>query len=127
MNQLDEFYPFAGEKGRFSHGTAFRMAVLKIVLALAVGLAGPAYAQTVQSDLTARSDPGATYKYEGNIESRKFHQSNCPYSRVMAPFRKISLESYEVAVAHGFSACRFCLAPYELSVEARIIHPDISR
>lgn len=107
-----EFYSFPGKRGRNVLSLAIFLAIIALVLA------GPSWAQT---------EPETTYKYEGNIESRKFHQKSCPYARVMAPFRKTKIETFDQAVAQGFSACRFCLAPYELSVEARIIHPDISR
>ena len=68
-----------------------------------------------------------TYKYEGNLASRKFHQPNCPYSLVMALSRKIKLDSKKQAVAEGYKPCRFCLATVTRTVEAKLINLDISR
>ncbi len=73
------------------------------------------------------SRSSATYKYEGNLISRKFHQPNCPYSLVMAHSRKIMLESKKQAVAEGYKPCRFCLRAVTRTVEAKLINLDISR
>ena len=69
----------------------------------------------------------ATYKYEGNLISRKFHQPNCPYSLVMARSRKIKFDTKKQALAEGYRPCRFCLAATTRTVRAKLINVDISR
>lgn len=63
----------------------------------------------------------ATYKYEGNLISRKFHQPNCPYSLVMARFRKIKFDTKKQALAEGYKPCRFCLAASTRTVQAKLL------
>ncbi|MBP9093212.1 hypothetical protein KBI23_19480 [bacterium] len=63
----------------------------------------------------------ATYKYEGNLNSRKFHQPNCPYSLVMARFRKIKFNTKKQALAQGYKPCRFCLAAATRTVQAKLL------
>ncbi|MDP3508311.1 MAG: hypothetical protein Q8T09_10000 [Candidatus Melainabacteria bacterium] len=66
----------------------------------------------------------ATYKYEGNLISRKFHQPNCPYSLVMARFRKIKFDTKKQALAEGYKPCRFCLAAATRTVQAKLLKPN---
>ncbi|MBP6745537.1 hypothetical protein KA344_09885 [bacterium] len=67
------------------------------------------------------SSASATYKYEGNLISRKFHQPNCPYSLVMARFRKIKFDTKRQALAQGYKPCRFCLAASTRTVQAKLL------
>lgn len=102
---------------KMSKMTAF-CSVLQLSLLLTLVInAGPVQAQQDQSG----------YKYEGNLFSRKFHQPNCPYSLVMARFRKVMLETKKQALAEGYRPCRFCLAKATRTVRAKLINIDISR
>ncbi len=62
-----------------------------------------------------------TYKYEGNLISRKFHQPNCPYSLLMSRSRKVYLPTIKLARAQGYKACRFCLPAASRTVHAYLI------
>ncbi len=62
-----------------------------------------------------------TYKYEGNLISRKFHQPNCPYSLLMSRSRKVYLPTIKSARAQGYKACRWCLAAASRTVHACLI------
>jgi hypothetical protein len=89
---------------------------------------GPSQAsESFPASSSSMSQDSATYKYEGNLISRKFHQPNCPYSLIMAHSRKIKLASKKQAMAEGYKPCRFCLAAATRSVEAKLINHDISR
>ncbi|CAN5365014.1 hypothetical protein BH11CYA1_BH11CYA1_19120 [soil metagenome] len=87
--------------------------------------AAPGCAQGIM--IGGSSNYSTTYKYEGNLISRKFHQPNCPYSLVMARSRKIKFDTKKQALAEGYRACRFCLAGTTRTVRAKLINIDISR
>ena len=66
----------------------------------------------------------ATYKYEGNLFSRKFHQPNCPYTLVMSPARKVYFGARKLAMAEGYKACRFCLPAASCTVHACLVKQE---
>ena len=103
---------------------------LFVVLAavLSVGHSGPTQAsESASADRSSLGYGSTTYKYEGNLISRKFHQPNCPYSLAMAHSRKIKFDTKKQAVAEGYRPCRFCLAVSTRTVQAKLINIDISR
>ena len=92
-----------------------------IALFTAVSM-GPTMSPTIAQE--TYSSASATYKYEGNLISRKFHQPNCPYSLVMARFRKIKFNTKQQALAEGYKPCRFCLAAATRTVQAKLLKPN---
>lgn len=114
---MTKFTPSQGQLMKMSKMAAFCSALALSPILLLAFNQGPVQAQQAQG----------RYKYEGNLFSRKFHQPNCPYSLVMARFRKIMLDSKKQALAEGYRPCRFCLAKTTRTVQAKLINLDISR
>mgnify|MGYP000019066016 CR=1 FL=1 len=93
--------------------------------ASAENLGAPLLFQPSQYSGAEASGRHVTYKYEGNLVSRKFHQPNCPYTLMMSRSRKVYLPTIKLARAQGYKACRFCLPAASRTVHAYLIKaPD---
>ncbi len=67
------------------------------------------------------------FKYTGNLCSRKFHRPRCPFSRVMAEYKRTRFHFRYQAVAQGYKPCRYCLPPFWTTVRATIKCQDIDK
>lgn len=63
-------------------------------------------------------------KYVGNSFSLKFHKPSCPFARVMRKSRRVAFTFRKAAVDAGQRPCKYCLPPWWLSVEAKILNYD---
>ncbi|MBA4074564.1 MAG: hypothetical protein C0508_05935 [Cyanobacteria bacterium PR.023] len=129
---MTKFTPSPGQQMKMTKLGALWPLIARSITCFGAGISlwqiGPSQASECFPATSSNSScSSATYKYEGNLISRKFHQPNCPYSLVMAHSRKIMLESKKQAVAEGYKPCRFCLATVTRTVEAKLINLDISR
>ena len=64
-----------------------------------------------------------TSNYVGNIESLKFHECNCFFALIMAPFRQVDFQNKNEAIAAGMKPCSWCLPQWSTRVEGHIVGP----
>lgn len=71
------------------------------------------------------NNAGRGQKYVGNSFSLKFHKLSCPFARVMRKSRRVSFSYRKAAVDAGQRPCKYCLPPWWLKVEAKILNHDL--
>ena len=66
---------------------------------------------TSQIQDTTEHTPSTVYqgKYIGNINSKKFHKSDCTYVKNMKEENAVIFESYNAAINNGYKRCTKCL------------------
>jgi|AGTN01.1.fsa_nt_gi hypothetical protein len=77
----------------------------------------------VKVDQTEKNDD-QPQKYVGNSFSLKFHKPSCPYARVMRKSRRVSFPYRKAAVDAGQRPCKYCLPPWWLKVEAKLLNHE---
>ena len=50
----------------------------------------------------------SSVKYVGNIETKKFHKSDCRYAKNLAEEKKVALMDYSSAISAGYVPCKVC-------------------
>lgn len=76
-----------------------------------------------QTDPNSRSND-RPQKYVGNSYSLKFHKPSCPFARVMRKSRRVAFPYRKTAIDAGQRPCKYCLPPWWLKVEAKILNYD---
>lgn len=64
-------------------------------------------------------------KYIGNSFSLKFHRPACPFAKVMRRSRRVSFAYRNAAIDAGQRPCKYCLPPWWLTVEAKLLNPSL--
>lgn len=67
---------------------------------------------------------GRAVNFIGNIDSMKFHKTDCEFARVMARRRQVSFEELPKAVQAGMSPCNWCFPKWSLTVEGKLLLPE---
>lgn len=77
-------------------------------------------------DGSAQAEPVASAtKYIGNSFSLKFHRPACPFAKVMRKSRRVYFAYRNAAIDAGQRPCRYCLPPWWLKVEAKLLNPSL--
>ena len=66
---------------------------------------------------------GTQLNFIGNIESMKFHRTECEFARAMAKHRQMGFEQKEKAIQAGMTPCNWCFPSWSKAVAGRLITP----